>query len=78
MAYTSPDAVKESTNYLCKAWVHKDDICMRFKVNFIHYLIVKRDRDNLQTKDKRPVPKVSFVRRFDCIASKSGSEFAEC
>ena len=26
-----------------------------------------RDRDNLRRKDKRPVPKVSFVRRFDCI-----------
>ena len=26
-----------------------------------------RDRDNLRTKDKRPVPKVSFVRRLDCI-----------
>ena len=25
-----------------------------------------RDRDNLRTKDNRPVPKVSFVRRFDC------------
>ena len=25
-----------------------------------------RDRDNLRTKDKRPVPKVSFVRRLDC------------
>ena len=25
-----------------------------------------RDRDNLRTRDKRPVPKVSFVRRFDC------------
>ena len=25
-----------------------------------------RDRDNLRRKDKRPVPKVSFVRRFDC------------
>ena len=26
-----------------------------------------QDRDNLRTKDKRPVPKVSFVRRLDCI-----------
>ena len=26
-----------------------------------------RDRDNLRAKDKRPVPKVSFVRRLDCI-----------
>ena len=26
-----------------------------------------RDRDNLRTKDKGPVPKVSFVRRLDCI-----------
>ena len=26
-----------------------------------------RDRDNLRTKDKRPAPKVSFLRRFDCI-----------
>ena len=25
-----------------------------------------RDRDNLRAKDKRPVPKVSFVRRLDC------------
>ena len=35
-----------------------------------HYLRIiqlnLRDRDNLRTKDKRPVPKVSFVRRFDC------------
>ena len=30
-------------------------------------LINFRDRDNLRTKDNRPVPKVSFVRRFDCI-----------
>ena len=30
-----------------------------------------RDRDNLRRKDKRPVPKVSFVRRFDCIFSLS-------
>ena len=28
-----------------------------------------RDRDNLQLKDKRPVPKVSFVRRFDCTTT---------
>ena len=27
-----------------------------------------RDRDNLRRKDKRPVPKVSFVRRFNCIS----------
>ena len=26
-----------------------------------------QDRDNFRTKDNRPVPKVSFVRRFDCI-----------
>ena len=26
-----------------------------------------RDRDNLRIKDKGPVPKVSFVRRLDCI-----------
>ena len=26
-----------------------------------------RDRDILRTKDKRLVPKVSFVQRFDCI-----------
>ena len=25
-----------------------------------------RDRDNLRAKDKRPVPKVSFVQRLDC------------
>ena len=25
-----------------------------------------RDRDNLRAKDKRPTPKVSFVRRLDC------------
>ena len=25
-----------------------------------------RDRDNLRAKDKRPIPKVSFVRRLDC------------
>ena len=25
-----------------------------------------QDRDNLRRKDKRPIPKVSFVRRFDC------------
>ena len=25
-----------------------------------------RDRDNLRRKDKRPVPKASFVWRFDC------------
>ena len=25
-----------------------------------------RDRDNLRAKDKRPVPKVSFIQRFDC------------
>ena len=25
-----------------------------------------RDRDNLQAKDKRPVPKMSFVRRLNC------------
>ena len=29
-----------------------------------------RDRDNLRRKDKRPVPKVSFVRRFDCSQTK--------
>ena len=36
-----------------------------------HFRIIQlnlRDRDNLQTKDKRPVPKVSFVWKFDCIA----------
>ena len=36
-----------------------------------HYLRIMqlnlRDRDNLRTKDKRSVLKVSFVRRFDCI-----------
>ena len=42
-----------------------------FQVNYLkHYLrIVQlnlRDRDNLRTKDRRPIPKVSFVRRFDC------------
>ena len=26
-----------------------------------------RDRDNLSTMDKRPVPNVSIVRRFHCI-----------
>ena len=35
-----------------------------------HYLRIIQfnlwDRDNLWTKDKRPVPKVSFVRRFNC------------
>ena len=35
-----------------------------------HYLRIiqlnLRDRDNLRTKDKRPVLKVSFVWRFDC------------
>ena len=31
-----------------------------------------RDRDNLRTKDKGPVPKVSFVRRLDCIQCISG------
>ena len=31
-----------------------------------------RDRDNLRRKDKRPVPKVSFVWRFDCILSEGG------
>ncbi len=25
-----------------------------------------RDRDNLSTKDKRPVPNVSVIRRFTC------------
>ena len=30
-------------------------------------LVNLQDRDNLRTKDNRPVPKVSFVRRFDCI-----------
>ena len=25
-----------------------------------------QDRDNLGTKDKKPVPKVSFVLRFNC------------
>ena len=29
------------------------------------------DRDNLWTKDKRPVPKVSFVQRFDCSYQKT-------
>ena len=28
-------------------------------------LVNLRDRDNLRTKDNRPVPKVSFARRFD-------------
>ena len=27
--------------HLCKAWVHKDDICMRFQVHFIDYLLIK-------------------------------------
>ena len=26
-----------------------------------------REEDNLQREDKRPIPKVSFVRRFNCI-----------
>ena len=71
MGYTSLHAVKESTNYLCKAWVHKDDICMGFILLIIHqYLLLThyfriiqlnlRDRDNLRTKDRRPIPKVSF------------------
>ena len=29
-------------------------------------LVNLRDRDNLQTMDNRPVPKVSFVWKFDC------------
>ena len=28
-----------------------------------------QDRDNLQRKDKEPVPKMSFVWRFDCISA---------
>ena len=53
---------------------------MGFQVHFIdlsnHILLLKhylriiqlnlRNRDNLRTKDKRPVPKVSLVWRFDC------------
>ena len=31
-----------------------------------------RDTDNLQAKDKRPVPEVSFVQRFDCISFSTG------
>ena len=84
-AYTSPDAVKQSTNsfIVCKAWVLEDDICIGFKFILLiiyHYIYIKhylriiqlnlQDRDNLRTKDKRPVPKVSFVRRFDCIRMK--------
>ena len=41
-----------------------------------HYLMIiqlnLRDRDNLRTKDKRPVPKVSFVRSFDSRTSHNG------
>ena len=29
-----------------------------------------RDRDNFWRKDKRPVPKVSFVQSFDCISTR--------
>ena len=32
-----------------------------------------RDRDSLRAKDKRPVPKVSFVWRLDCIADDDGT-----
>ena len=39
-------------------------VWMGFQVHFI------RDRDNLRTKDKRPVSKMSFVRRFDCSYEK--------
>ena len=28
-----------------------------------------RGRDNLRRKDKRPIPKVSFIRRSDCIST---------
>ena len=27
--------------YPCKAWVHKNDICMGFQVHFIDYVIIK-------------------------------------
>ena len=27
-----------------------------------------RDRDNLGTKNNRPIPKVSFVQRFNCTS----------
>ena len=67
---------------LCKAWVHKDDVYMHGISSPILliiypyiYIIIKtlfeqlnlRDRDNFQTKDKNvPVPKVSFIWRFNC------------
>jgi hypothetical protein len=36
-------------------------------VEMIIMMVNLRDKDNLQTKDREPVPNVSFVRRFDCI-----------
>ena len=39
--YTRPDAVMSPPIplfYLCKAWIHEDDICMGFQVHFIDYL----------------------------------------
>ena len=38
---------------------------------YTHNTVNLRDRDNLRRKDNTPVPKVSFVRRFDCITGGS-------
>ena len=36
-----------------------------------------RDRDNLRREDKSPVPKVSSLRRFDCISRGLVSQLDE-
>ena len=42
-------------------------LCKHYNADIQSNVMNLRDRDNLRRKDKKPVPKVSFVRRFDCI-----------